>query len=59
MKVYFNSISLKTIKHQRCENCFFNGIRTNHFCAILPLVICLKDSRIYTPTQDFFEIFNL
>lgn len=59
MKVNFNSIDLKTIKHQHCENCFFNGMRNNHFCAALPLVICLRDSQIYTPTQEFFEIFNL
>jgi hypothetical protein len=59
MKVNFNSIDLKTVKHQRCESCFFTGISNFHFCALLPMFICLKDSQIYTPTQEFFEVFNL
>ena len=59
MKVNFNSTNLKTIKHQQCENCFFNGMRNNHFCGVLPVVICLRDSQIYTPIQESFDIFNL
>lgn len=59
MKINFNLTNLKTEKHQRCENCFFNGMRSNYFCARLPLIICFKDSQIYTPTQESFEIFRL
>ena len=57
MKVNFNLIDLKTVKHQHCENCFFNSVDNFHFCALLPL--CTKDSQIYIPTQEFFEIFRL
>ena len=59
MKANFNLTDLKTVKHQRCEKCFFNGIHNYSVCAMLPLVTCLRDSQIYIPTQEFFEIFNL
>ena len=59
MKIHYNSIGLKIIKHQRCEDCFFNGTKNNHLCGVLPLSICFRDSQIYYPTQEFFEIFRL
>lgn len=58
MKVNFNLTGLKIIKHQPCEKCVFDQILNNRYCALLPR-ICLVDSQVYVPTENFSDVFNL
>jgi hypothetical protein len=58
MKINFNLTELKIIKHQHCEKCVFDQILNNHYCALLPRV-CLVDSQVYVPTENFSDVFRL
>lgn len=58
MKISFNLTELKIIKHQPCEKCVFDQILNNHYCALLPRV-CLRDSQVYVPTENFSDVFRL